>query len=211
MRLTIQAFVTLDGVMQAPGGADEDRSDGFRAGGWLVPFADEEFGQVVDGWFRSVDAVLLGRTTFEMMRAFWTQVTDPNDRVAAVLNHRRKYLVSGSIADPAWGDTVVLSGDPVEEVRALKAQPGGELQVHGSARLVRTLHEAGLIDEYRILTFPVTVGRGKRLFGEDAAPQRYRMVDSRITASGVVYTAFTPEPFAIGDITVEGGKEVISS
>jgi dihydrofolate reductase len=99
----------------------------------------------------------------------------------------------------------------VEEVRALKEQPGGELQVHGSSRLVRTLHEAGLIDEYRILTFPVTVGQGKRLFSENAAPQRYRIVDSRITASGVVYTAFTPEPFSIGDISIEDGKEVISS
>jgi dihydrofolate reductase len=211
MRLTIQAFVTLDGVMQAPGGADEDRSNGFEAGGWLVPFADEDFGQIVDGWFRSIDAVLLGRTTFDMMRTFWTQITDPDDRVAAVLNRGRKYLVSGSITDPGWGDTVVLSGDPVEEVRALKEQPGGELQVHGSARLARTLHEAGLVDEYRILTFPVTVGQGKRLFGEAAAPQRYRMVDSRITASGAVYTAFTPEPFTIGEISIEDGREVINS
>ena len=211
MRLTIQAFVTLDGVMQAPGGADEDRSNGFEAGGWLVPFADEGFGQVVDSWFQRVDAVLLGRTTFELMRGFWPQVTDPDDATAAALNGKRKYVVSSSLTDPDWSGTEVLSGDPIEEIRALKEQPGGELQVHGSAQLARTLHEAGLVDEYRILTFPVTVGQGKRLFGEAAPPRRYRVVDSRITAAGVVYTALQPEAFSGGEITIEDGREVLDS
>ncbi len=203
MRLTVHTFITLDGVMQAPGGPTEDPSGGFERGGWLPPHVDEVFGEVVDGWFTRCDAVLLGRTTFELMRSYWPQVPAEDDAVAAALNGGPKFVVSSTLTDPDWGDTTVLSGDPVEEVRALKERPGGELQVHGSARLARTLHDAGLVDEYRLLTFPVTVGAGKRLFGEDAPPRSYRLVDSRITSTGVVYTALAPEEFKTLDLLDE--------
>jgi dihydrofolate reductase len=211
MRLTVHAFLTLDGVMQGPGGAQEDTTGGFERGGWLVPYADEDMGSIVDGWFSRAEAILLGRTTFTMMRDFWSQVTDPADGVAAALNGLPKYLVSSSAEDPAWAPTTVLSTDPVTAVRALKEQPGGELQVHGSARLARTLHAAGLVDEYRLLVFPVTVGRGKRLFSEDAPASGFTLVESRTTSTGAVYSALVPAPFRTGEIDVEDGKEVVTT
>jgi dihydrofolate reductase len=205
MRLTINTFLTLDGVMQAPGGPTEDTTGGFDRGGWLPPFVDEVFGEVVDGWFQRCDAVLLGRTTFELMRSYWPQVPAEDDAVSTALNVGPKFVVSRTLTDPNWGDTTVLSGDPIEEVRALKERAGGELQVHGSAQLARTLHRAGLVDEYRLLTFPVTVGAGKRLFGEDAPPRSYRLVESKVSPSGVVYTALAPEEFRTGDVLEEEG------
>jgi dihydrofolate reductase len=166
MELSVNTFVSLDGVMQGPGGVQEDPSNGFERGGWLVPHSDAGQLDPVDGWFRQADAFLLGRTTFEMMRTYWSQVTDPDNLVATALNTWRKYVVSNTLsdADAAWGNTTVLRGDVVEQVRRLKEQPGRELQVHGSWRLARTLHDAGLVDTYRLLQFPVVVGEGKRLF-----------------------------------------------
>lgn len=211
MRLTVHIFLTLDGVMQGPGGPDEDPSDGFTRGGWVVPYAsDEVFGQIVSGWFAKTEALLFGRTTFELMRGFWPQVTDPDDAVAARLNAAPKYVVSNTLTDPGWEPTTILTGDPVAAVARLKEQPGGELQVHGCARLAATLHAAGLVDEYRLLVFPVTVGAGKRLFTPDAPPSGFRLLETRPTPSGGVYSVLEPVPFARGDITVEDGREVTS-
>ncbi len=210
MKLTVHTFLTLDGVMQGPGGAEEDPSGGFTRGGWLVPYADEDMGSIVDSWFSRAEAILLGRTTFTVMRDFWSQITDPEDGVAGALNGLPKYLVSGTVTEPGWSPTTVLSGDPVAAVRELKEQPGGELQVHGSARLASTLHAAGLVDEYRLLVFPVTVGSGKRLFTQDAPASGFTVVESRTTSTGAVYSALAPAPFRSGGITVEDGKEVTS-
>ena len=210
MRLTVHTFLTLDGVMQGPGGAEEDPSGGFARGGWLVPYADEDMGSIVDGWMSRAEAFLFGRTTYTMMRDFWSQITDPDDSVATALNGLPKYLVSSTTDDPGWPPTTVLSGDPVAQVQALKERDGGELQVHGSARLARTLHAAGLVDEYRLLVFPVTVGSGKRLFSDDAPPSGFTVLDTRTTSTGAVYTALTPTPFRTGGIVVEDGKEVLT-
>ena len=213
MRLTVHEFVTLDGVVQGPGGPDEDTTGGFTAGGWVVPYVDDAFGEIVDGWFARTTALLFGRTTFELMRGFWPEVTDPDHRTAHALNTLPKYVVSRTLADPGWEPTTVLAGDPVEEVARLKERLGdgpGELQVHGCARLAAALHAAGLVDEYRLMVFPVTVGAGKRLFGPDAAPSGFRVLGSRDTPAGVVHTALGPTPFTRGDIEAEGGTEVLS-
>jgi dihydrofolate reductase len=207
MRLTVNTFLTIDGVMQGPGGVQEDTSGGFDRGGWLVPFSDQDMGEIVGGWFGQADAILLGRNTFQMMKTYWSQVTDPDNIVSAKLNGQPKYVVSATLADPDWGNTTVLSGDIVKEVSQLKDQPGGELQVHGSAMLARSLHEAGLVDEFRLLVFPVYVGKGKRLFSEGAAPSGFTLADSRTTSTGAVYSALTPAPFHAGSVQVVDGKE----
>jgi len=208
MRLTVHTFLTLDGVMQGPGGPEEDTSGGFTAGGWVVPYGDEAFGEIVTGWFARTDALLFGRTTFDLMKAFWPQVTDPDDAVAAKLNAAPKYVVSSTLTEPGWEPTTILTGDPVDAVARLKEQPGGELQVHGCAQLAATLHAAGLVDEYRLIVFPVTVGAGKRLFTPEAPPSGFRLLETRVTPSGAVYSALEPAPFVRGDVTVEEGAEV---
>jgi dihydrofolate reductase len=201
MELSVHTFVSLDGVMQGPGGPEEDPSNGFERGGWLVPHSDAGQLQPVEGWFRRADALLLGRTTFEMMRTYWSQVTDPDNLVATVLNTWRKYVVSTTLsdADAAWGNTTVLRGDVVEQVRRLKEQPGRELQVHGSWRLARTLHDAGLVDTYRLIQFPVVVGAGKRLFA-DAIPATYRMTESEVLSGGAGAVSLTLRQAELGTI-----------
>ena len=208
MRLTVNTFVTTDGVMQGPGGVDEDPSNGFDRGGWLVPYVDEDFGAIVDGWFTDASAILLGRTTYDMMHPYWSQVTDPDNLVSAKLNGLTKYVVSTTLTDPVWQNTTVISSDVVGSVAGLKDSGEGELQVHGSCALAKTLQEAGLVDEYRLLVFPVLVGAGKRLFSDGAPPSGLTLVDSSVTGAGVVYSAFTPAPFAVGRIGVEDGREV---
>jgi dihydrofolate reductase len=218
MELSVNIFVSLDGVMQGPGGPEEDRSNGFEYGGWLVPHAADGQLNPVDGWFREADAILLGRTTFEMMRAFWTQVTvEPDNIVSTVLNTWKKYVVSNTLSDEdaAWGDTTVLRGDDiVDQVRRLKEQPGRELQVHGSWQLARTLHDAGLVDIYRLIQFPVVVGTGKRLFEDGAVPSTYKITAGEVLTggSGVVSLTLRQDSFgsiSTGDIIVEDGKEVL--
>ncbi len=206
MRLTIHTFLTLDGVMQGPGGPGEDPSGGFVHGGWQVPYADRDMGEIVTGWFHKTDAILLGRTTYQLMQPFWSTVTDPDNGVARALNEGRKYVVSSTLQSADWGPTTIL--DSLDAVRELKGHDGGELQVHGSAALAGALHRAGLIDEYRLFTFPVTIGAGKRLFTPDAPASAYELVTSRTTSTGATYVELLPAPFAGGrEFTVEDGKE----
>jgi dihydrofolate reductase len=209
MKLVTHTFLTLDGVMQGPGRADEDRSGGFSRGGWLVPFSDADMGAIADSWFARTEAILLGRNTYETMRAYWSQVTDPANSAAAKLNHGRKYVASNTMTSADWDDTTVLSGDIVGQVADLKHNGGGrgELQVHGSARLAQALHAAGLIDEYRLLVFPVTVGAGKRLFTGDAPPRGFSLLESRSTRAGALYQVLVPTDFAVGNVTVHDGRE----
>lgn len=214
MEISVHTFVSLDGVMQGPGSVEEDRSGGFDRGGWLVPHSTEGQLAPVDGWFREAGAILLGRRTFEMMRSYWPQVTDPDNAVATSLNTLKKYVVSSTVTDPAWGDTTVLTGDVIARVRDLKKQPGGELQVHGSRQLVHALHDAGLVDTYRILQFPVVVGDGKRLFRDGAAPASYRITGTEFLTGGSGAVSLTlsrtrPGPAASQAFEVEDGKEVI--
>lgn len=209
MKLTVHTFLSLDGVMQGPGGADEDASNGFGGGGWLVPHADDDMGRIVDAWFAQADEILLGRTTYDMMQTYWSEVTDPENTVATALNGLPKHVVSTTLTDPTWQNTNVISTDVVDAVSALKAKPGRELQVHGSWQLARTLHDAGLVDEYRLLVFPVVVGSGKRLFEEGAAASAYTLVDSEATGAGAVHQVLRPQAFATGEFVVEEGKEAV--
>jgi len=212
MKLTLNTFLSLDGVMQGPGGPDEDRAGGFEHGGWVVPYVDEGFGAVVDTWFAKTDEVLLGRTTYDMFYAFWSTVTDPDDVVAAKLNSRPKHVVSTTLRDPAWHNTSVINNDVVATIEKLKAQPGGELQVHGSCGLANTLHDAGLIDEYRLIIFPVVLGGGKRLFADGSVPGSLTLVDSTVTGTGAVALTLKPAgKLGVGDFEVVDGKEVIRS
>lgn len=211
MLLSVHTFLTLDGVMQGPGAPDEDPSGGFDRGGWLVPHADEDMGRIVDGWFADADEILLGRTTYRMMQPYWSAVTDP-DPVAVALNTLPKHVVSSTLRDDEadWGDTTVIRDDVVAAVRSLKDRPGRELQVHGSWRLVRTLHDAGLVDVYRLLYFPVVVGTGKRLFDEGAVPSSYRLVASETTAAGAVAVTLHPVAFGVGEFVVRDGREAVA-
>jgi dihydrofolate reductase len=214
MKLTVHTFVTLDGVMQGPGGREEDTSGGFEFGGWLVPYVDDDFGRLVDGWFAEADAILLGRTTYQMFQPYWEQVTDPGDAVAAALNSLPKYVVSNTISNPTWANTSVLSGNFLEAIDDLKSGPGRELQVHGSHQLARALHDAGLVDEYRVIVFPLVLGQGKRLFDNGAVPSAFTLAGSKTTAAGAVHLTLLPTAFGAGELEVgefevrEGREEI---
>lgn len=216
MQLSVNVFVSLDGVMQGPGGPEEDRSRGFAAGGWLVPFPVEDWGHVVDRWFADTSALLLGRSTFVMMRDYWSAVTDPDNRVATVLNGGRKYVVTRTLSegDAAWGNTTLLHGDIATDVARLKAEPGGDLQVHGSWQLVRALHDAGLVDLYRLLVFPVVVGNGgKRLFDDGVVPTGFEALESTALPGGVVSLELRPRRYGLpesGTYAVRDGREVVA-
>jgi dihydrofolate reductase len=185
MKLTVTTFLSLDGVMQGPGGPEEDPSDGFDLGGWLVPFADEDMNRYVTDWFDTVDAFLLGRGTYQIFAAHWPRVTDENDPVAAKLNSLPKYVATTTLDTADWTATTLLKGDVVKEITELKSRPGRDLQVHGSAGLIQTLVENDLVDEYRIFVYPVLLGRGKRLFASGTVPATLRHLDTRTTGAGV--------------------------
>ena len=192
MRLTLTTFVTLDGVMQAPGGQGEDPSGGFDQEGWLVPYADADMGRAMVGFFEEADAFLLGRRTYEIFAAWWPKATDTSDPVASALNGLPKHVASRTLRDVAWEGSTLIEGDVVDYVAELKRRPGRELQVHGSGNLAGTLMRHGLIDEYRLLTYPVVLGKGRRLFTEGTRPAALRLVDTRTTASGVTISVYEP-------------------
>ena len=184
MKLVVGTFVSLDGVMQAPGGPDEDRDGGFEHGGWLVPHFDDDLGQIMDAWTDRADAVLFGRRTYEILAAHWPRVGD-EDPMAAKLNRVPKYVASRTLETVDWSGTTILEGDAAESVAALKEQGDGELSVIGSAELIQTLLRQDLVDELRLIVFPVLLGEGKRLFGEGTIPRGLRLVDTKVTSAGV--------------------------
>jgi dihydrofolate reductase len=192
MRLTLTTFLSLDGVMQAPGGPEEDRSGGFEQGGWLVPYADEDVGRFVSEWFAAADAFLLGRKTYEIFAAYWPRVTNERDPVASRLNSLPKYVASRTLDTVDWNNSRLLEGDVAEAVAALKQEPGRELQVHGSGDLAQTLMDHDLVDEYRLWIYPVVLGAGRRLFREGSVPAALKLVDVKTTGTGVVIHVYQP-------------------
>jgi dihydrofolate reductase len=193
MRLTLQTFLSLDGVLQAPGGPDEDRSGGFQHGGWSFPYGDDDFGAAVVRWFDQADAFLLGRKTYEIFAGFWPKVTDPTDPIAGKLNALPKFVASNTLDSVDWHGSTLLGSDVVSEVAKLKEQPGNELQVHGSGDLAHILIENDLIDEYRLFSFPVHLGSGKKLFRDGARPAALKLISTSTTGSGVVISTYRPD------------------
>ncbi|MFJ8823051.1 dihydrofolate reductase family protein [Streptomyces sp. NPDC102467] len=194
MKLTLTQFVTLDGVYQAPGGPEEDRSGAFEHGGWSFPYDDEDFGTFVTENFGRVDAFLLGRRTYDIFAGYWPQHTDPSDPVAGKLNALPKYVASKTLTSGDWAGTRFIGGtDLVKDVTALKEQPGRELQIHGSGALAAYLLRHDLIDTLHLLTFPVVLGTGKRLFGDGPVPTAFRHAATRVTSKGVVISSYDLE------------------
>ncbi|MGK5530732.1 dihydrofolate reductase family protein [Streptomyces sp. URMC 129] len=192
MRLTLTEFVTLDGVVQGPGMPEEDTSGGFTQGGWSFPYADEDFGRLVTGWFEEADAFLLGRRTYEIFAGHWPRVTDPADPIASRLNSLPKYVASQTLTTAEWANTTILSGDVPARVAELKKRPGREIGISGSAELAQSLLAEGLIDEVRLLVHPVVLGAGKKLFPENGAPLAMRLLRTATTASGIVLQVYEP-------------------
>jgi dihydrofolate reductase len=192
MRLAFWTYITLDGVVQAPGGPDEDRSGGFDLGGWSVPCTDDAIFQTVAGWMAEADAFLLGRRTYEIFAASWPLITDPDDPIAGPYNRLPKYVASRTLEDLSWSGSKLLMGDVATEVAELKRQPGRELQVNGSGELAQTLIEHNLINEYRLITVPVVLGRGKRLFAEGTKPVALKAINRRSTDAGVSIDVYVP-------------------
>lgn len=191
MRLTLNTFLTLDGVMQAPGQPGEDTRGGFEHGGWQFPHFDDDAGRVAADWFAEADAFLLGRRTYEIFAGYWPKVTDESNVFALRLNTLPKYVVSTTLSSADWQNTTLISEDVVGSVTRLKAQPGNELQVHGSGRLAATLEAHDLIDEYRLWFHPVILGTGHRLF-TGAGPLGLRLTGVRTTGSGVIIASYEP-------------------
>ena len=185
-KLVVGTFVTLDGVMQAPGGPDEDSDGGFQHGGWLVPYFDETFLGVMTEWTKRAGAFLLGRKTYEIFANSWPKSTDPADENATALNTRPKFVASRTLDKLAWNNSHLLKGDVAEEVAKLKAQESGEIQVHGSGHLLQTLLKHDLVDALSIWLFPVVLGTGKRLFGEGTIPRSFRLVDTQQSTTGAI-------------------------
>jgi dihydrofolate reductase len=199
MKLTVQTFLTLDGVMQAPGGPEEDPTSGFAHGGWQAPFPDAAAGEFVTQLNSHASAFLFGRRTFDIFRGYWPDQTDPANKIATAINSLPKYVVSRTLeeADATWRgehpDTAQLvTGDVVSAVRALKSQPGDELQIWGSGDLLQTLLQHDLVDRFRLLTYPLVLGTGRRLFEGGSRPVTMRPVDLTTTDLGVVIGTYEP-------------------
>jgi len=181
-KLIVQEFITLDGVMQAPGGPDEDTASGFKYGGWTAPYfreVDDAAAEFMQEWMRSTD-ILLGRKTFDIFAAYWPTHAD----IWPGINEVTKYVVSTTLDKSDWQNSVVLKN--VEDIKKLKESEGGDIKVHGSGNLAQTLFKHDLVDELHLITFPITLGTGKRLFAEGTQPVAYEMTGSLVTPNGVI-------------------------
>jgi dihydrofolate reductase len=189
-QLVVSTFLTLDGVMQAPGGPGEDDSGGFAHGGWTVPYFDEQVGAFMGELMTPPFDLVLGRRTYDIFAAYWPHASE--EEGAGPLNDATKYVASRSRPTLSWDRSVLIEGDAVEGIAALKEQDGPQLQVHGSQNLLQTLIRAGLVDRYRLLVFPVVLGSGKRLFADGTIPSALRLVSSTVSGTGVVMGTYEP-------------------
>jgi dihydrofolate reductase len=189
-KLLVSTFLTLDGVMQAPGGPEEDDSGGFAHGGWSVNYWDEQMGQIMGEAMSSPFDLVLGRTTYDIFAAFWPHATD--EAGAKPLNDATKYVASRSRPTLEWSRSILIEGDAAEGVADLKKGDGPELQVHGSGDLIQTLMRHGLVDEYRLWVFPLVIGSGKRLFADGTIPSGLKLLDSTVSTTGVVIGTYEP-------------------
>jgi dihydrofolate reductase len=194
MKLTVNMNVSVDGVMQGLGGPEEDRRGGFERGGWAMPYFDEETAALIGQVYQRADAFLFGRRTYEVFAGSWGTgswgANQGDNPISVALNTRPKYVASNTLTDPQWADTTVLSGDVAAAVGELKAKPGGELQVVGSLSVVRLLLDNDLVDELTLLTVPVVVGQGRRLFPDTGPDLALELVESRATTNGVTMQVY---------------------
>jgi dihydrofolate reductase len=182
-RIVVFTMTSLDGIMQAPGGPEEDTSGGFKYGGWTVPYSDESFGEIINEELSKPFDLLLGRRTYEIFASYWPKQAGA---IADPFNKATKYVVSDSDIDLTWKESVLISDDVVAKIKALKEQDGPTLQVHGSSMFIQTLLKNDLVDELRLRIFPITLGTGKRLFAEGTIPAAFELQDSRALSSGVI-------------------------
>jgi dihydrofolate reductase len=196
-KLITSTFISLDGVMQAPGGTEEDPTENFTLGGWTFAFGDEAMELSAAGFDGKDRELVLGRKTYEIFEGYWPYQTEDNP-IARTFNAAKKYVASRTLKSLRWNNSSVLGGDVVSAITALKEQPGHDLQIIGSGNLIQTLQAASLIDEYNTLVYPVVLGRGKRLFENGARPCALRLVASKVSKTGVVMCTYVPA----GDITL---------
>ncbi|WP_037570136.1 dihydrofolate reductase family protein [Phaeacidiphilus oryzae] len=189
--IIICTFLTLDGVMQAPGAPDEDAEGGFEHGGWQKAVSDDEVGAAIAGWYEQSDAMLLGRKTYELFASYWPNA-DPGNPFTARMNGMRKYVASRTLSSVEWRNSTLLEGDVVDAVRELKASDGGGINVVGSGDLAQTLMRNGLVDEFRLTVHPVIIGSGKRLFADGAIPTALEPVSVSTTKGGTVVGVYRP-------------------
>jgi dihydrofolate reductase len=192
-RIVVATFTSLDGVMQAPGGAQEDPTGGFGLGGWTAPYFDEALGASLGEIFSRPFDLLLGRKTYDIFAAHWPYVTDPNDPIAALFNRVTKYIASRSDRTLSWQNSRLLGNDVAAALTKLKGEDGPDLLVQGSSDLLQTLWKNGLVDEFSVLIFPLVLGNGKRLFGSGATPAGLKLVKSRSFPTGVIVANYRPD------------------
>jgi dihydrofolate reductase len=191
-KIVVDTFLTLDGVLQAPGAPDEDPESGFPHGGWQVPLFDEQVGEFVGEGIERTEGLLLGRKTYDIFAAHWPNVPDdnPDAEIAKVLNAIPKYVASRTRKAVDWQNSTLLGADVPGAIAKLRAQPGGEIHVIGSGDLAQTLIRHDLVDEYRLITFPIVLGTGKRLFADGAVPTGLELVECRSTPSGAILAVY---------------------
>jgi dihydrofolate reductase len=186
-KLIVLTFISLDGVMQGPGGPDEDRSGGFKYGGWSMPYFDDVVGQAMGEQMGHPFDLLLGRKTYDLFASFWPKATDPT---GDAINRATKYVVTHRPVSEDWKKTVRIDGDVVGKIKQLKQENGPELQVHGSSNLIQTLLKNDLVDEFWLKIYPITLGPGKRLFGEGTIPAGFSVVKSTISPNGIIVASY---------------------
>lgn len=185
-KIIVIEFITLDGVMQAPGGSKEDTAEGFKYGGWMVPYSDEFSGKVMGEQMKQPFNLLLGRKTFEIFASYWPHHASDWPGI----NEAAKYVVSNTLTKHDWKNSIFIRGDVVEEIKKLKTQDGLDLKVWGSGKLIQTLLQHDLVDELWLKTFPITLGSGKRLLAESTIPAAFKLTDSKISPSGVIFANY---------------------